>query len=83
MEGKFARLGTKIWGILKYLSIEIFTEMSGTDQGQVTRVSGTLGQKLGYDRCPYLSFFVRRFEDGIFDSIGPKRLKYKVHQFWT
>jgi hypothetical protein len=46
---KLARLGTKIWGILKYLSAEIFTEMSGTDQGNVTRVSGTLGQKLGYD----------------------------------
>jgi len=29
--------------------------------------SGILGQKLGYDRCPYLSFFVRKFEDGIFD----------------
>jgi hypothetical protein len=25
--------------------------MSGTDQGRVTRVSGTLGQKLGYDTC--------------------------------
>jgi len=42
-----------------------------------------LGQKLGYDRCPYLSFFVRRFEDEMFDSTGRRDLNTKVHQFWT
>jgi len=28
-----------------------------------------LGQKLGYDRCPYSSFFGWRFEDEIFNSM--------------
>jgi len=36
--------------------------------------NGVLGQKLGYDRCPYLSFFVRRLEDEIFDSTGRRDL---------
>jgi len=38
------------WGILKYLSVEFFTETSKIDQGQMMCVSGILGQKLGYDR---------------------------------
>ena len=38
------------WGILKYLSVEIFTETLEIDQGRVMRVSGTLGQKLEYDK---------------------------------
>ena len=38
------------WGILKYLSAEIFTETLEIDQGRVMRVSGTLGQKLEYDK---------------------------------
>jgi len=46
------------WGILKYLFAEFFTETSKIDQGQMMCVSGILGQKLGYDRCPYLSFSV-------------------------
>jgi len=29
---------------------------------------------MGYDRWPYLSFFVRKFEDGIFDLAGRKDL---------
>jgi len=69
------------WGILKYLSAEFFTETSEIDQvklcmnvGQTTCVSDILGQKLGYDRCPYLSFFVRRFEDGIFDLTSRRDL---------
>jgi len=37
------------WGILKYLSVEIFTETLEIDQGRVMRVSETLDQKLGYD----------------------------------
>jgi len=40
----------------------------------MTRVSGVLCQKMGYDRCPYLSFFVRRFEDEIFDLTGRRDL---------
>jgi len=43
----------------------------------MTRVSDVLGQKLGYERCPYLSFFVRRFEDEIFDSTGRRDLNTK------
>jgi len=38
------------WGILKYLSAEISFEKSKIIQGQMTRVSDILGQKLGYDR---------------------------------
>jgi len=38
-----------------------------------------LAQKFGYDRCPYLSFFVRRRWNLRLD--GPKRLKYRVHHF--
>jgi len=67
----------KKWGILKYLSAEISFEKSKTIQDQQKRVSVTLGQKLGYDRCPYLSFFVRRFEDEIFDSTGRRDLNTK------
>jgi len=44
---KRARLGTKKWGILKYLYAEFFTE----NRGSTTRVSDILGQKLGYDSC--------------------------------
>ncbi|KEH17359.1 hypothetical protein MTR_0020s0050 [Medicago truncatula] len=43
-----ARLGTKNE---VYLSAEFFTEKSETDQGQTTRVSGVLGQKLGHVTC--------------------------------
>jgi hypothetical protein len=42
---------------------------------------GFLGQKLGYDRCPYLSFFVRRFEDEIFDLTGRRYLNTKYTNF--
>lgn len=44
-----AGIGTKI----RYFKIplcRIFLEMLKSDQGQVTRVNGALGQKLGYDR---------------------------------
>jgi len=44
-----ARLGTKKWGILKYLSAEISFEKSEIISDQRTCVSGVLGQKLGYD----------------------------------
>jgi len=37
------------WGTSKYLSVEILFEKSATIQGSTTRVSGVLGQKLGYD----------------------------------
>jgi len=43
-------------------------------QSQTTRVSDVLGQKLGYDRCPYLSFFAWRFEDVIFDLTSRRDL---------
>jgi len=69
------------WGILKYLSAEISFEKSEIIQGQMTRVSDVLGQKLGYDRCPYLSLFVRRFEDEIFDSTGRRDLNTKYTIF--
>jgi len=69
------------WGILKYLSTEISFEKSKIILGLTTCVSGVLGQKLGYDRCPYLSFFVRRFEDGIFDSTGWRDLNTKYTIF--
>jgi len=71
----------KKWGILKYLSVEISFEKSEIVQRQTTRVSGVLGQKLGYDRCPYLSFFVRRLEDKIFDSTGRRDLNIKYTIF--
>jgi len=47
----------------------------------MTRVTGVLGKKLGYDRCPYLSFFVRRFEDEIFDLMGRRDLNTKYTIF--
>jgi len=47
----------------------------------MTRVSGVLGQKLGYDKCPYLSFFVQRFEDEIFDLMGRRDLNTKYTIF--
>jgi len=62
------------WGILKYFSAKISLEKSKTIQGQKTYECRTLGQKLGYDRCTYLSFFVRRFEDGIFELTGRRDL---------
>jgi len=43
---------------------------------------GILGQKLGYDRCPYLSFFVRRFEDEIFDLTSWRDLNTKYTIFY-
>ena len=42
--------------------------------GQKTYECMVLGQKLGYDRCPYLSFFVQRLEDEIFDQTGRRDL---------
>jgi len=39
----------KKWGILKYLSAEISSEKSEIIQDHRTRVSGVLGQNLGYD----------------------------------
>jgi len=47
----------------------------------MTRVSGVLGQKSGYDRCPYLSFFVWRLEDKIFNSTGRRDLNTKYTIF--
>jgi len=44
-----AQIGTKKWGILKYLSAEISSEKWEIILDQMTRVSGVLGQKLGYD----------------------------------
>jgi len=43
--------------------------------------NGILGQKLGYDRCLYLSFFVWRLEDEIFDSTGRIDLNTKYTIF--
>jgi len=47
------------------------------------KLKENLGQNLGYDRCPYLSFFVTGILKG-WDFLinGSKRLKYRVHQFW-
>jgi len=70
----------KKWGILKYLC-KISFEKSKIIPDRMTRVSGVLGQKLGYDRCPYLSFFVRRFEDELFDSTGRRDLNTKYTIF--
>jgi len=47
----------------------------------MTRVNGVLGRKLWYDRCPYLIFFVQRFEDEIFDSTGRRDLNIKYTIF--
>jgi len=55
---------------MRYFKIPLYrisTEKSETIQEQTVYESKTLGKKLGYDRCPYLSFFVRRFEDEIFN----------------
>jgi len=71
----------KKWGILKYLSAEISFEKSAIIRRQTARVSGALCQKLGYDRCLYLSFFVQRFEDEIFDSTGRRDLNTKYTIF--
>jgi len=66
---------------LKYHSAEISFENSAIIQRQTTRVSGVLGQKLRYDKCPYSSFFVRSFEDEIFDSTGRRDLNTKYTIF--
>ena len=42
-------IGNKKWGILNYLSAEIFNEKWENILGQRTCDSKTLGQKLGYD----------------------------------
>ena len=47
-----------------------------------TMKTDTLGQKLGYDRCPYLSFFVRRFEGWNLRFDGKEKLKYRIRHFW-
>ena len=65
------------WGILKYVSAEKSYEKSEIIQDQRTYVSGFLGQKMGYDRWPYLSFFVWRLDDKIFDSTGWRDLNTK------
>ena len=77
---KRARIA-KEWGILKYLSAEISFENLEIIQDHRTRISDVLGQKLGYDRCPYLSFFVRIFEDEIFGSTGRRDLNTKYATF--
>jgi len=49
-------------GILKYLSAEISFEKSEIIEGPTTRVSGVLGQKLGYDkRDPRVQHSVLQF----------------------
>jgi hypothetical protein len=37
-----------------------------------------LGPKSGYDSYPYLSFFVRRVKNGIFDSTGRRYLNINI-----
>jgi len=46
---KRARIRTKKWGILKYLSAEISFEKLEFIRRPRTRVSVVLGQRLGYD----------------------------------
>jgi len=69
------------WGILKYLTAEFFSEKSDNISDQRVYECRVLGQKLGYDRCPYLSFFVRRLEDKIFDSTDRRDLNTKYTIF--
>jgi len=81
------------WVILKYLSAEIFLEKTKYSWPK-DMWNGILGQKLGYNKCPYLSFFVRRPEDEIFDSTSrrdlnteytifyPKMLRVLVMKVW-
>jgi hypothetical protein len=40
-----------------------------------------VGQKLGYDRCPYLSFFVRRLKGEVFDLTGRRDLNTNYTNF--
>lgn len=47
----------------KYLFAEFFSEKPGNIPDQTVYEYKILGQKLGYDRCPYLCFFVWRFEE--------------------
>ena len=73
-----------IWkdkSFLKYLSAEISFEKSKIIQGQKAHECRVLCQKLGYDICPYLSFFARRFEDEIFDLTGRRNLNTKYTNF--
>ena len=58
----------------KVLSAEFFSEKSDNILDQREYECRVLGQKLGYDRCPYLSFFARRLEDEIFDLTGRRDL---------
>jgi len=69
---------------MRYFKIPLcrnFVRKAGDYSERMTRVSGVLGQKLGYDKCPYLSFFVWRFEDEIFDSTGRRDLNTKYTIF--
>jgi len=50
----------KKWGILKHLSVEISFEKSAIIRRQTARVSGALGQKLGYDTTSYNSLIEDR-----------------------
>ena len=72
----------KKWGILKYLSAEFFSKKPENILGQRVYECRFLGQKLGYDRCPYLSFFIWRLEDEIFDLIGRRDLNTKYAYCW-
>jgi len=66
---------------LKIALAEIFLEKTRNILGQRTCERGILGQKLGYDRCPCLSVFVRRFEDEIFDLTGRRDLNIEYTIF--
>jgi len=70
------------WDILKYLFAEFFSEKAENIMGQRVYECRFLGQKLGYDRCPYLSFFVWKLEDEIFDLTGQRNLNTKYAYFW-
>ena len=69
---------------MRYFKIPLsrnFARKAGDYSDRMTLVSGVLGQKLGYHRCPYLSFFVWRFEDEIFDLTGRRDVNTKYTIF--
>jgi len=53
---------------MRYFTIllcRIFTEKSKTNRGQRARVSGILGQKMGYDSCVILFCKIMLLTDGV------------------
>lgn len=66
---------------MRYFKIALFWKDKKKYPDQKTCENGILGQKLGFNRCPYWSFFVPRLEYEIFDSTGRRDLNTEYNIF--